>query len=76
LQLEDSTQSDMYYLVLQALSYRYECVLYRRTHRQKMRQQTAVENAKQRVHTSKMELDAITMKALASGKLQNFPVTL
>ncbi|KAG9790347.1 hypothetical protein KCU88_g1316, partial [Aureobasidium melanogenum] len=74
--LSGNTGSDIYYLNIQAMSYRFECILcrlIRRCFQQSGRTEWS-EWAKQRLRTAILELDTIAMRILASGTLQDFPV--
>ncbi|KEF63210.1 uncharacterized protein A1O9_01187 [Exophiala aquamarina CBS 119918] len=72
-----NTGSDVYYLNIQAVSYRFEVVLCRliRGHLQQSGHANWSEWAKQRLRSAILELDTITMRVLASGKLQDFPMS-
>ncbi|KUJ21871.1 uncharacterized protein LY89DRAFT_637897 [Mollisia scopiformis] len=67
-----NTGIDVYYLNIQALSYRFECVLCRLIRRQS-RHADWNEWAKQRLRSAILELDTIAMRVLAGGTLQDFP---
>ncbi|KAL2432854.1 Fusaric acid cluster transcription factor FUB12 [Exophiala dermatitidis] len=74
--LSGNTGTDIYYLNIQAMSYRFECILcrlIRRCFQQSGRTEWS-EWAKQRLRTAILELDTIAMRILASGTLQDFPV--
>jgi hypothetical protein len=68
----------VYYLYIQALSYRFECILCRliRRREQQSRHADWSEWAKQRLRSAILELDTIAMRVLASGTLQDFPISL
>lgn len=70
--------ADVYYLTMQAVSYRFECVLCRLIRRCWQQTQHAdwSEWAKQRLQSAILELDTITKRVLASGTLQDFPISL
>jgi hypothetical protein len=72
------TGTDVYYLNLQAMSYRFECILCRLIGRLWQQSQHADwgEWAKQRVRSAILELDTIALRVLASGTLQEFPMSL
>ncbi|KAG0644947.1 Fusaric acid cluster transcription factor [Hyphodiscus hymeniophilus] len=67
---------DVYYLNIQAMSYRFECILCRLIRRGLQQSQHADwrEWAKGRLRSAMLELDTISMRVLASGTLQNFPI--
>ncbi|CAI7598685.1 unnamed protein product [Penicillium manginii] len=69
--------ADVYYLTMQAVSYRFECVLCRLIRRCWQQTQHAdwSEWAKQRLQSAILELDTITKRVLASGTLQDFPIS-
>jgi len=69
--------TDVYYLNMQALSYRFECILCRLIRRCWQQPQHAdwSEWAKQRLRSAILELDTIAMRVLASGTLQDFPMS-
>jgi hypothetical protein len=72
------TGTDVYYLNIQAMSYRFECILYRlirRRWRQSPHEDWS-EWAKQRLRSAILELDTIAMRVLASGTFQDFPISL
>lgn len=73
-----SIGADVYYLTMQAVSYRFECVLCRLIRRCWQQTQHAdwSEWAKQRLRSAILELDTITKRVLASGTLQDFPISL
>lgn len=72
------TGTDVYYLNIQAMSYRFECVLCRLIRRRWRQSQHADwgEWAKQRLRSAILELDTIAMRVLASGAFQVFPMSL
>lgn len=74
----ENTGTDVYYLHFQALSYRFECILCRLIRRCWQQSQHADwgEWAKQRLRSAILELDTITMRVLATGTLEDFPVSL
>ncbi|KAK4503089.1 hypothetical protein PRZ48_006516 [Zasmidium cellare] len=76
LHLDDNAGHDLYYIHLQALSYRYECILCRLIRRQRNRPEEWKEWAKQRLRAATLELDTMAMRVLASGTLQDFPISL
>ena len=73
-----NTGTDVYYLNIQAMSYRFECILCRLIRRcwQQSRHADWSEWAKQRLRSAILELDTIAMRVLASGTLQDFPISL
>ncbi|KAE9369874.1 hypothetical protein N431DRAFT_345215 [Stipitochalara longipes BDJ] len=72
-----NTGTDVYYLNIQAMSYRFECILCRLIRRYCQQSQHAdwSEWAKQRLRSAILELDTIAMRVLASGTLQDFPMS-
>ena len=74
----DNTGTDVYYLEIQAMSYRLECILCRLIRRRWQQSVHAEwsEWAKQRLHAATLELDTIAMRVLASGTLASFPISL
>ncbi|KAL2432884.1 Fusaric acid cluster transcription factor FUB12 [Exophiala dermatitidis] len=74
--LTGNTRTDVYYLNIQAMSYRFECILCRLLRRslQQSRHTEWSEWANQRLRTAILELDTIAMRVLASGTFQDFPV--
>ncbi|KAI0544898.1 fungal-specific transcription factor domain-containing protein [Xylaria curta] len=76
MQVDDNNKNDIYYLNVQAMSYRFECILCRLVQRrcQQFRYGDWSEWAKQRLRTAILELDMIAMRVLASGTLQDFPI--
>ncbi|KAJ5965720.1 transcriptional regulator family: Fungal Specific TF [Penicillium waksmanii] len=76
--VDGSIGADVCYLTMQAVSYRYECVLCRLIRRCWQQTQHAdwSEWAKQRLRSAILELDTITKRVLASGTLQDFPISL
>ncbi|KAI1325756.1 hypothetical protein F5Y16DRAFT_377058 [Xylariaceae sp. FL0255] len=75
--VDGSTRSDVCYLNVQALSYRFECMLCRliRSSSQQSQHANWSEWANQRLASAILELDMIAMRVLANGTLQNFPVS-
>jgi hypothetical protein len=73
-----NTGTDVYYLNIQAMSYRFECILCRLILRcwQQSRHADWNEWAKQRLRSAILELDTIAMRVLARGTLQDFPISL
>jgi hypothetical protein len=76
-----NTGTDIYYLNIQALSYRFECILCRLIRRCGQQSRHAdwaewAEWAKQRLRSAILELDTIAMRVLASGTFQDFPISL
>lgn len=76
--LDWNTGAEVCYLNMLAMSYRFECVLCRLIRRNWRQSQHADWDdwAEQRFHSAILELDAIAMRALASGTIQDFPITL
>jgi hypothetical protein len=76
--VDGSIGADVYYLTMQAVSYRFECVLCRLIRHCWQQTQHAdwSEWAKQRLRSAILELDTITKRVLASGTLQDFPISL
>src|SRR4051812_23016297 len=76
--VSESIGTDVYYLNIQALSYRFECILCRLIRRSWQQSQHAdwSEWAKKRLRSAILELDTIAMRVLASGTLQDFPISL
>jgi len=74
----ENTGTDVYYLNILAMSYRFECILCRLIRRtwQQSRHTDWSEWAKQRLRSAILELDTITMRVLANGTLQDFPISL
>ncbi|KAH8907820.1 hypothetical protein BR93DRAFT_911878 [Coniochaeta sp. PMI_546] len=72
-----NTGTDVYYLNIQAMSYRFECILCRLIRRrwQESRHADWNEWARQRLRSAILELDTISMRVLASGNLQDFPIS-
>jgi hypothetical protein len=72
------TGTDMYYLHIQAISYRFECILCRliRSRYHQSGNSDWSEWAKQRLRSAILELDMIATRVLASGTLYDFPVAL
>jgi hypothetical protein len=78
LHVSGNTGTDVYYLNIQAMSYRFECILCRliaRTWQQSQNEEWS-EWARQRLRSAILELDTIAMRVLASGTLQEFPMSL
>lgn len=73
-----NTGTDVYYLDIQAMSYRFECILCRLIQRRLQQSQHAdwSDWAKERLRSGILELDMISMRVLASGTLQDFPMPL
>lgn len=73
-----NAETDVYYLNIKAMSYRFECVLCRLMRRcwEQSPHADWSEWAKQRLRSAILELDTIVMRILASGTLQNFPISL
>ncbi|GFP51862.1 fusaric acid cluster transcription factor FUB12 [Trichoderma asperellum] len=71
-----SIGTDVYYLNIQAMSYRFECILCRLIRRRLQQSQHAdwSEWAKERLRSAILELDMISMRVLANGTLQDFPM--
>ena len=76
--VDGSTGTDVCYLDVQAISYRYECILCRLIQRNWQQSQHAEWSkwAEQRLRSAILELDTIVMRVLASGTLQDFPAPL
>ena len=74
----DNTGTDVYYLNVQAMSYRFECILCRLMRRtwEQSRHADWSDWAKQRLRSAVLELDTIAMRVLASDTLQGFPMPL
>ena len=74
----DDTGTNVYYLNIQAMSYRFECILCRLLRRTWQRSGRAdwSEWSKQRFRSAILELDTIAMRVLASGTLEEFPIPL
>ncbi|EHK50763.1 hypothetical protein TRIATDRAFT_211358 [Trichoderma atroviride IMI 206040] len=68
--------NDVYYLDIQAMSYRFECILCRLIRHRLQQSQHAdwSEWAKERLRSGILELDMISMRVLANGTLQDFPM--
>ena len=75
MQVDDNTGTDVYYLNMQAVSYRFESVLCCRI-RQQSAHQGWVDWARQRFRNAVLELATIAMRVLARGTLLNFPISL
>ncbi|KAI9927579.1 hypothetical protein MW887_003198 [Aspergillus wentii] len=74
--LDGNIATDVYYLTIQAMSYRFECILSRLIRRRWQHSQyDGSEWAKQRLRSAILELDTITKRVLASGTLQDFPIS-
>ncbi|OAL25836.1 hypothetical protein AYO20_10298 [Fonsecaea nubica] len=73
----ENTGTDVYYLNIQAMSYRFECILCRLIRRRWQQSLHAdwSEWAKQRLRSAILELDTITMRVLACGTLHEFPMS-
>lgn len=73
-----NTGTNIYYLYIQATSYRFECILCRLIHRlwQRTEHSNWGEWAKQRVRSAILELDTIALRVLAHGTLHEFPTSL
>ncbi|KAM0454498.1 hypothetical protein ACHAPV_008369 [Trichoderma viride] len=71
-----NTGNDVYYLDIQAMSYRFECILCRLIRHRLQQSQHAdwSEWAKERLRSGILELDMISMRVLANGTLQDFPM--
>ena len=76
--LSGNIGTDVYYLSVQALSYRYECILCRKIQRswQRSKREDLSEWAKTRLRSALIELDTIAMRVLAKGALEEFPTSL
>ena len=76
--IREDTGTDVYYLNIRAMSYRFECILCRLIRRSWQQSEHAdwSEWAKQRLRSAILELDAISVRVLSSGTLQDFPVPL
>ncbi|KAF2171706.1 hypothetical protein M409DRAFT_63319 [Zasmidium cellare ATCC 36951] len=75
LHLDENAGNDLCYLHIQAMSYRFECIVCRLILRQRSRSADGKEWAKQRLRSAILELDTIAMRVLASGTLQDFPIS-
>ena len=75
---DGNTGTDMCYLNVQAMSYRFECILCRLIHRSWHQSPHAdwSEWARQRLRSAILELDTIAMRVLASGTLLEFTMSL
>lgn len=73
-----STRTNVYYLNVQVMSYRYECILCRLIRRRWQQSQHAdwSEWANQRLRSAILELNTIVMRVLATGTLHDFPMPL
>nr|POE90156.1 fusaric acid cluster transcription factor fub12 [Quercus suber] len=71
-------ETDVYYLNIRAMSYRYECILCRLMRRcwQQSSHPDWYEWAKQRLQSATLELDTIAVRVMASGTLREFPMGL
>lgn len=76
LHVDGNAETDLYYLHLRALSYRYECILCRVVRRQRARPADVIDWAKQRLRSAILELDTIVMRVLGCGTLHDFPISL
>lgn len=76
--VSEDTGTDVYYLNIQAMSYRFECVLYRLMRRvwQQSQHTDRSEWVKVRLRSAILELDMVAMRVFSSGTLQNFPMSL
>ncbi|KAI0143425.1 hypothetical protein GGR57DRAFT_484154 [Xylariaceae sp. FL1272] len=74
--LDENNKTDVFYLNVQAMSYRFECILCRLVQRNNRQSQHTdwCEWAKKRLRSAILELDTIVMRVLASGTLQDFPI--
>ena len=72
-----STGTDVYYLSVLAMSYQFESILCRLIHRRwQMSQHPDWSGwARRRFRTAVLELDTISTRVLASGALQDFPMS-
>lgn len=75
---DGNTGSDVCYLSIKGLSYRFECILCRLIRRYWKQSQHAdyYEWAKQRLRSAIFELDTITKTVLSEDILQMFPISL
>ncbi|KAK7216836.1 hypothetical protein V2G26_004839 [Clonostachys chloroleuca] len=75
--VSEDTGTDVYYLNIQAMSYRFECVLYRLMRRvwQQSQHTDRSEWVKVRLRSAILELDMVAMRVFSSGTLQNFPMS-
>lgn len=76
--MNENIGTDVYYLAMQAMGYRFECILCRLIRRcwQQTHHADWSEWVKQRLRSAILELDTITKRVLASGTLQDFPISL
>jgi hypothetical protein len=77
-QPSDPGSIDVYYTHISALSYRFECALCRHARRrwQKTYHTNESQLANQRLQSALLELDAIMMRVLASGSIEQQPTVL
>jgi hypothetical protein len=76
--VSEDTGTNIYYLNIQAMAYRFECVLcglMRRVWQQSQHTDWS-EWVKVRLRSAILELDTIAMRVFSSGTLQNFPMSL
>ncbi|KAI2733482.1 transcriptional regulator family: Fungal Specific TF [Penicillium roqueforti] len=75
--MNENIGTDVYYLAMQAMGYRFECILCRLIRRcwQQTHHADWSEWVKQRLRSAILELDTITKRVLASGTLQDFPIS-
>ncbi|KAL7974302.1 fungal-specific transcription factor domain-containing protein [Trichoderma sp. SZMC 28014] len=74
----NTSRTNIYYLDVQAMSYRFECVLCRmigHIWQPQSRHADWSEWAKQRLQSAVLELDTIITRVLASGTIQEFPTS-
>lgn len=78
LHVDADTETDVYYLNVEAMSYRFECILCRLMRRSflQSRHEDWSDWTSQRLRSAVLELDAIAMRVLTSGILHDFPITL
>lgn len=76
--VEGETGKNVSFLTIQALSYRFECILCRLIRRCWQQSQHADwgEWAKQRLRSALLELDMIVKRVLTNGTLLDFPMPL
>jgi len=74
----ESAETDVYFLSIQAMSYRFECILCRLIRRRWEGSQNPDwgDWAKKRLRSAIFELDTITKRVLSSGTLLCFPISL
>uniref|UniRef100_A0A8H7K7D3 Xylanolytic transcriptional activator regulatory domain-containing protein n=1 Tax=Bionectria ochroleuca TaxID=29856 RepID=A0A8H7K7D3_BIOOC len=75
--VSEDTGTNIYYLNIQAMAYRFECVLcglMRRVWQQSQHTDWS-EWVKVRLRSAILELDTIAMRVFSSGTLQNFPMS-